>query len=633
MKKAKVKKIIYGIVVLVVVFAIIFSFLNKDKSAVEYVFAKVIKGDIMQTVSETGTVKSDSEINLSFLGSGKLKSKNFKVGDKVKVNDVLAELDSSRLEISKKESQANLNSAIQSLDKLLAGATTNERRIARVALDQAHSSLQSAQKDLEKTKSVVTENISQAQKNLEKLEKGEGTALQRAVILAETNLRNNKTTLQKTVDDSRSNAMTTSEDKMVAAGTALDVLDSVLQDEDAEGRIGVQEGGSYEKSLSLYNEARKLSTVSHTNLSAAKTNPTSDNVLQSLQSSLDFQNKVFEALQAGYKALENSITSSDFNQAALDALKNKLSGQQTLVAAGLSATQGVKHSFESAVISYNTTISASEDSLAQSKASLNDAVRSARDAVNTARISGDQQITSAESRVKSAVESEKMAQAELDRVLAVANEYDVLLAKTRITQAEAAVKSIEKQIDDCFIRAPIDGMITDFNFEIGEQVTQGAAVLSLLGENNFKIEVLISEADIAKVNRDDVAEITLDSFGEDLKFAGKVIFIEPAETEIQDVVYYKVDVLFDEAVAGVKSGMTANVIIVTDKKEGALSVSSRAIIDKNGSGKFVKILGADGNPIEKKVEIGLRGDEGVVEILSGLVEGEDVITYTKEEKK
>ena len=123
--------------------------------------------------------------------------------------------------------------------------------------------------------------------------------------------------------------------------------------------------------------------------------------------------------------------------------------------------------------------------------------------------------------------------------------------------------------------------------------------------------------------------ITLDAYGDDLKFAGEVAFIEPAETVIQDVIYYKVKVSFLPGDTDIKSGMTANAVITTARLDNVLLIPGRAIIERNGSGKFVRIL-ADNQAFEKAVTVGLRGDEGLVEIKSGLAEGEQVITFTKE---
>ncbi|MEA3464178.1 MAG: HlyD family efflux transporter periplasmic adaptor subunit, partial [Patescibacteria group bacterium] len=185
-------------------------------------------------------------------------------------------------------------------------------------------------------------------------------------------------------------------------------------------------------------------------------------------------------------------------------------------------------------------------------------------------------------------------------------------------------------------------------YEIGEQTKATQPVISMLAEDNYEIEVLISETDIAKIKINDEAKITLDAFGENIKFSGKVFFIEPAETVIQDVIYYKVLVEFANDAnppagpaareqrgwrtpSNIKSGMTANVIITTAEKKNVLIMLSRAVIERNGGDKIVRVLVGDAVK-EVPVQIGLRGDEGMVEVLGGVKEGDEVVTFMKEKK-
>jgi multidrug efflux pump subunit AcrA (membrane-fusion protein) len=135
-------------------------------------------------------------------------------------------------------------------------------------------------------------------------------------------------------------------------------------------------------------------------------------------------------------------------------------------------------------------------------------------------------------------------------------------------------------------------------------------------------------------------EITLDAFGDEIVFGGYVDFIEPAETVIQEVIYYKVKSVFskeDNNIAyyeKIKPGMTANVTIFTAKKDNVLLCPIRAVLEKtNDLGKRIKYSRVleKGDVREVEVETGLRGDQGMVEILRGLEEGDEVITFIKEE--
>jgi len=222
-------------------------------------------------------------------------------------------------------------------------------------------------------------------------------------------------------------------------------------------------------------------------------------------------------------------------------------------------------------------------------------------------------------------------------LLAPARAEDLSLSQAQVQQAKAAVDLVSNQIQENKIIAPFDGQIAKMEFEIGEQVNANQPALSLLTEGNLEVEVDISESDINKINVNDKVEITFDSLGEDKKFVGQVGFIEPAETVIQDVIYYKVEIYLADIASEyqtlIKPGMTTNIVITTAEKENVLIAPNRAIIDKNGSGKFLRLL-VNEKLMEIPVSVGLKGDNGLVEIISDQVKAGDLaITFIKETTK
>ena len=76
-------------------------------------------------------------------------------------------------------------------------------------------------------------------------------------------------------------------------------------------------------------------------------------------------------------------------------------------------------------------------------------------------------------------------------------------------------------------------------------------------------------------------------------------------------------------------GMTADVDIFTDVAENVLYVPVRSVLLDNGR-RYVRIF-KDGEFIEKDIETGLRGSEGTIEVVTGLVEGEEIVLYVEEE--
>jgi len=236
----------------------------------------------------------------------------------------------------------------------------------------------------------------------------------------------------------------------------------------------------------------------------------------------------------------------------------------------------------------------------------------------------------AENDVKKAQAALDVAKAQLTLKQSGPRDFQLKLYQAKVDQAQANLNKALADLSDYALRAPVDGIITKVNYKAGELVSAASPVVSLLSESNLEIKVDVPESDIVKTHIGDAASITLDAFGQDKVFLGHLTFIDPAETIINDVVYYKVTVTFDHEESEVKSGMTANVVITTASRENVLYIPQRSVVDKD-SKRTVKVL-ENNQPVEKDITTGLRADEGNIEVLSGLTEGETVITFVKEVK-
>jgi RND family efflux transporter MFP subunit len=298
----------------------------------------------------------------------------------------------------------------------------------------------------------------------------------------------------------------------------------------------------------------------------------------------------------------------------------------------ISAVQTADYNFRNSLLTYSNNVASASDALKQAQANLQDATSNARNALATAQISGNQQIALSKAKMDNARESLDLAQTQLNKVRTPARSEDLSLAQAQVDQANSALSLIRKQISDNILKAPMDGQISKINYDIGEQLSGAKLPLSMITENNFEIEIDISESDISKLQLNNQATITFDAFGEAKKFNGIVYFIEPASTIIQGVTYYKVKVkLTDTAdyLKDVKEGMTANVTISTATKDNVLMVPRRSIVDKNDS-HILRVMTDDKNYQEIPVELGLSGDEGMIEIISNQVkEGDPIVISIK----
>ncbi len=195
--------------------------------------------------------------------------------------------------------------------------------------------------------------------------------------------------------------------------------------------------------------------------------------------------------------------------------------------------------------------------------------------------------------------------------------------EARVTSAEASVLSIQSQIQKTVIVAPINGVITKQEAKVGQIVTAGTPVVSLISDAHFQIEANVPEVEVAKIAVGASATITLDAYEDEAAFSGKVIKLDPAETIVEGVPAYKVTLEFSDEDQKIKSGMTANVEVIVREKKNVLLLPERAI-SRGGNSATVTVT-KDGKEEVKTVTTGMRSPDGSIEIVLGLSEGEIVV--------
>ena len=197
------------------------------------------------------------------------------------------------------------------------------------------------------------------------------------------------------------------------------------------------------------------------------------------------------------------------------------------------------------------------------------------------------------------------------------------IADAALLAAEAEVARILAELSKYTLRAPFSGLVTRVDAEIGETVSSTDAAVSIISTDGLEIESFVPEINISLVAVGDRAAITLDAYGEEVVFIGTVGAIDPAETIRDGVSTYKVTLNFAEEDERVKSGMTANILITTDEREGVISVPQGVVKEEKGQ-KSVPLL-RSGKTEYVPVTTGSISSLGEIEITSGLKEGDVLI--------
>jgi HlyD family secretion protein len=196
--------------------------------------------------------------------------------------------------------------------------------------------------------------------------------------------------------------------------------------------------------------------------------------------------------------------------------------------------------------------------------------------------------------------------------------------------AQGQVEAAEANVEHTLIRAPADGTITLVSVKVGEQSAPGTPVLVLQDVSSLHLEANVSEADIAVVAPNQSVDVTFDALGVSRHFTATVQTVNPASVVVSGVVNYKVTALISGEVTEIKPGMTANMTIQVARKENVLAVPQQAIVSHDRK-QYVRVVDDIKQKTYHEVEVqtGITADGGVVELLSGLTEGQTIVTYLK----
>jgi RND family efflux transporter MFP subunit len=223
----------------------------------------------------------------------------------------------------------------------------------------------------------------------------------------------------------------------------------------------------------------------------------------------------------------------------------------------------------------------------------------------------------------------KIGRAEFDKVR---NAHEVLLieagmkkdeiqaAAKGLTQAEIEVAIARMEIDRTKVRAPFDGIVTGVKASIGESISPGQDLFTLVDIREIRVEARILESEIGRIKAGREADLRFAAYPGRV-FRGKVRAVSPVvdpETKTCGA-----HIVLDNPSGEIKPGMHAEVEIAAEVFRDRLLVPQEAVLVRGGR-KLVFVVG-DGLAKWRYIEPGLE-NERFVEVLEGVKEGDEIIT-------
>lgn len=554
----------------------------------------VKRGNVSQTVEVTGDTQSVTDLDLAFSTSGTIAVMNVAVGDTVKAGDTLAVLSEAKIAASLAQASGAVEQAQAALDVKIAGSADEELAVYEAAVQAAETGLESATTDL--TQTTITNDT--------------------AVDTATDDLAHITASTAATLRYAQQDEMESLRSLVAEVRSALGSADAVLGVENTLANM------DFIRDLGIANPKSLPDAISAFKTAAQSRNAAEDALSDATLSDATSLSAAVDAAETAYR--DAYITLTDTNRV----LTATTGGTSTLSLSELSSMKTSITSATSSLVTAGGALTNATQTLDTATRAATDDVVDAENALAKAKASRDQNIASAEAAVSQYESDLTKARAQLAQISATPRAVDLAGLRAAVAIAQAQYNTALANAADAQITAPVDGIITAVNGDIGEQATAGSSMITLLGTSDqFEIVMDIPEADIAKVHTGQQSDVTFDAFGDDRVFNGKILTVNPAEKLIEGVVFYEAKIILDATadLTALKSGMSANVTIHTNAVTGALFIPKRAILE-DANGKYVRIpTNTTGAFDRRSVTVGLYGDDGSAEILSGLSEGETVI--------
>src|SRR5438874_13518706 len=237
--------------------------------------------------------------------------------------------------------------------------------------------------------------------------------------------------------------------------------------------------------------------------------------------------------------------------------------------------------------------------------------------------------------------------------LSAKQEYERSNEKYNIVEKSGIpINQSPEQFQGSNVIAPMDGTVLTKNVEIGESITSGVSsfnagtvLFSIADVTKMIVKAGVNEVDIGKVHVGMPVKVTLDAYPK-ISFAGRVDRIAPAVRIDDKVRVFDIEVRLDAQGRELRSGMTANIEMIGERKEKVLTVpvesvfqrdegevvyvkknlDPKAIAEANKKSKDEGKIDKDAwkKFFDKRVVVTGLSDNAHVEILKGLKAGEEI---------
>lgn len=553
------------------------------------------KRDLEKSISITGTVASAQVRTVtSELIDTKVNSVSVKAGDMVKAGDVIAVLDSTGLEeklqitreavkAAEEKNRIEKNAAARNVQNAKESEVLETQRGKENAKD-AQTAYQKAQSELERAKAEYTDA-----ENRRKAKEGEAASVRREQEESQKRLR--------------------SWDEKQAA------YQKEYENKAAELKNIEANVGETEKNLSTASENYERAVSAYESIS--KEDESKREELAVAVAQMEEKKNLRDQAQAArdQAAAEQSRLAGELNE--IQTSLNSAKEEYQKAAADAAAKAERKAALENAAAAAKEEAAAKEGAIRQSDGGAFSAQSEYKRAL--------QQEQDAVRNTKKALEEQKDSLAGLTVGEAVGN-----------LQEKIDIRKYERQIEECIIKAPVDGMVTSVGIKEGDSY-KGGEIVTIQSPDSYIITAVVDQYDISNIKTGMPAVIETEVMGEE-KMTGELKSISPVPRLVQTEKgagtdagksEYPIEVSIRNPGEKLRFGMTVKTSIVENAVKEAWVVPYTCVLSDDNGKNFIQA--AEGETVKKiEVKKGLETDYYVQILGEGLKEGMQIIVPESE---
>lgn len=578
--------------------------------------------------------------------------------------------------ISAENDIKNAEIAVENAKKLYEASSSTTKINDTQTLQTLEDAVAKAQKDLTSTLQTNANTIKTAQNTVQTAE----LALSNATSSAGATTSVQDQNLSKAQEDAFYGANT----QLTQVDTTLKKINEIITVEEYNkdlnlpyrAQLGVQNFNSYNDTVAAYYALKDTYTKNVSLFTLSNTSLSYEEIVKRLSTLKNMLTQSYSTLDTTYAMINNSLTSKDLSQASLDLMKQNIFNQRNTInqaLASIASTQSTvatiqiqktssnttsdnsikssENALENAKQNYETTkiqiataemnarnaLKVAQDNLAKEKALLagtNVSLLNSYTSYTNAQHSLETTKQKAESQIESALAALNSNEAQFAVQTAPADTASIQTQIAQMQQAEANMQTTKNILLRTKLIAPVSGIVSGLTLQPGDQVSNNATIASIISDNITIVDTQISETVVNKVQVGQPVKISFDALPNDEKIDGTVSYIDAQKTLTDNVVTYKTQITFtpkDSQKMHIRSGMTANLEIITSSIKDALSLPNQAIkkeLVDDVTKYYVRVYDSANKtakaPIKKDIVPGIKGND-FTQILEGLALGDTVI--------